>query len=66
VYFTTVRGENMKTQDTPFKLWLMRIYMEHKDEASTYGLPVCDAATYFRMYKFWLKREYKHQQQGVK
>ncbi len=51
----------MKPQDTPFKLWLMRIYMEHKEEASTYGFPVCDAATYFRSYKYWLKREYKHQ-----
>ena len=56
----------MKPTDTPFKLWLMRIYMEHKDEASTYGLPVCDAATYFRMYKYWLKREYKHQQGASK
>lgn len=51
----------MKRPDSNFKLWLMRIYMEHKDEASIYGLPVCDAATYFRMYKYWLKREYKHQ-----
>ena len=52
----------MKLQETPFKLWLMQIYMEHKDEASIYGLPTCDAKTYFRMYKYWLKREYKHQQ----
>jgi hypothetical protein len=52
----------MKIKDTPFKLWLMRTYMEHKDESSNYGLPVCDAATYFRVYKYWLKREYKHQQ----
>lgn len=51
----------MKNSESAFKLWLMRIYMEHKDEASTYGLPVCDAATYFRMYKYWLKREYRHQ-----
>jgi hypothetical protein len=50
----------MKT--TPFRLWLQRTYMEHKDEATTYGFPVCDAATYFRMYKFWLKREFRHQQ----
>ena len=49
-------------KETPFKLWLMRIYMDHNDEASSYGLQTCDAATYFRMYKYWLKREYKHQQ----
>lgn len=49
---------------TPFKLWLQRIYMEHKDEACTYGFEPCDAATYFRMYKYWLKREYRHQSEG--
>jgi len=48
---------------TPFKLWLQRMYMDHKDEANAYGFPTCDAATYFRMYKYWLKREYRHQQQ---
>ena len=50
----------MKT--TPFRLWLQRIYMEHKDEAVTLGFEPCDSDTYFRMYKFWLKREYRHQQ----
>lgn len=52
----------MKQHDTPFQIWLQRIYMDHKDEAQTYGLQTCDAATYFRMYKWWLKREYRHQQ----
>jgi hypothetical protein len=56
----------MAKLETPFQIWLQRIYMDHKDEATTYGLPVCDAATYFRMYKFWLKREYKHQQRTSK
>jgi hypothetical protein len=56
----------MKQSNSSFQIWLQRIYMDHKDEANTYGLPVCDAATYFRMYKWWLKREFKHQQQGVK
>jgi hypothetical protein len=49
-------------KSSPFRFWLQRIYMDHKDEAISYGLPVCDADTYFRMYKYWLKREYKHQQ----
>jgi hypothetical protein len=51
----------MKKSQRPFQIWLQKIYMEHKDEASTYGFEPCDAATYFRMYKYWLKREYKHQ-----
>ena len=49
----------MKT--TPFRAWLQRIYMEHKDEAVTLGFEPFDADTYFRMYKYWLKREYRHQ-----
>jgi hypothetical protein len=52
----------MKKANTPFEVWLQRIYMEHKDEAMEYGQPVSDATTYFRMYKWWLKREYRHQQ----
>jgi len=56
----------MKKQNSTFQLWLQRIYMEHKDEANSYGLQTCDSVTYFRMYKYWLKREYKHQRQGVK
>jgi len=54
----------MKT--TAFGVWLQRIYMEHKDEAQSYGLPTRDADTYFRMYKYWLKRKFKHQQVGSK
>jgi hypothetical protein len=52
----------MNRDPSSFRLWLQRTYMEHKDEATTYGFEPCDAATYFRMYKYWLKREYKHQQ----
>lgn len=45
-----------------FRLWLQRMYMDHKDEAISLGFPTCDADTYFRMYKYWLKREYRYQQ----
>jgi hypothetical protein len=55
---------HMTKDSTRFRLWLQRTYMEHKDEAVTYGFEPCDAATYFRMYKYWLRREYRHQQQG--
>jgi hypothetical protein len=49
-------------KQSPFRLWLQRIYMDHKDEAMELGFAPCDSNTYFRMYKYWLKREYKHQQ----
>ena len=49
-------------KNSPFRIWLQLIYMDHKDEATSLGLPTCDADTYFRMYKYWLKREYQHRQ----
>jgi hypothetical protein len=56
----------MKQPDSPFQIWLQRIYMDHKDEVQTYGISCYDAVTYFRQYKYWLKREYKHQQGLIK
>lgn len=52
----------MKKHNTPFQIWLQRIYMDHKDELASYGqsLPY-SAQEYFGRYKFWLKREYRHQ-----
>ena len=50
----------MKT--SAFRIWLQQIYMEHKDEAEALGFQTYDANTYFRTYRYWLKREFKHQQ----
>ena len=52
-------------KSTDFRRWVRRIYMDHKDEAMELGLLTCDADTYFRMYKYWLKREYRYQQAHV-
>jgi len=41
-------------------------WYEHVDELISYGLePQFTAQEYFDRYKFWLKREFKHQQ-GVR
>jgi len=38
-------------------------WFEHKDELESYGQPLLYTADqYFAKYKFWLKREYRHQQ----
>jgi predicted solute-binding protein len=39
------------------------MWMQHKDEYMELNLviPESDAQEYFRKYKYWLKREYKHQ-----
>jgi hypothetical protein len=49
-----------------FRNWCREKWYEHVDELISYGLePQLTAQEYFNRYKFWLKREYRHQQ-GVK
>ena len=45
-----------------FRVWCQDKWYEHKDELESYGqgLPYT-AQEYFNKYKYWLKREYKHQ-----
>jgi uncharacterized protein CbrC (UPF0167 family) len=46
-----------------FRHWCQEKWYEHQEEIAAYGQPVCyTAREYFLKYKFWLKREYKHQQ----
>jgi hypothetical protein len=49
-----------------FRAWLQEMWFQHKDEMESYcqGLPY-SSKEYFVRYKYWLKREYRHQQ-GVK
>jgi len=46
-----------------FRHWIQEMWMQHKDEYMELNLviPESDAQEYFRKYKYWLKREYKHQ-----
>jgi hypothetical protein len=45
-----------------FRRWCHEKWFEHKDELAFYGQPLSyDSAHYFSKYKYWLKREYKHQ-----
>jgi hypothetical protein len=50
-----------------FRHWCQEKWYEHKDELASYGqsLPYT-TQEYFNRYKFWLKREFKHQQQDSK
>jgi len=46
-----------------FRAWLQNLWMENKDEhAEAHELPL-SLDEYIRRYKWWLKREYRHQQQ---
>ena len=46
----------------PFRIWLNNIWMSNKDEHAEAGELALPLEEYFRRYKWWLKREYKHQQ----
>lgn len=49
-----------------FRRWLQERWYEHLTELESYGMPAqYDLKEYFAKYKYWLKREYRHQQ-GVK
>ena len=45
-----------------FRNWLQEKWFEHKDEYMELGIaiPESNLEEYFRRYKWWLKREYKH------
>ena len=45
-----------------FRSWCYEKWYEHQAELEAYGQPLPHTAKeYFNKYKFWLKREYKHQ-----
>ncbi len=48
---------------TGFRTWLQEMWMQHKDEYADLHIPIpeSDLTEYFRKYKYWLKREYRHQ-----
>lgn len=50
----------------PFRIWLNNIWMENKDEHAEVGELALPLAEYFQRYKWWLKREYKFQQNQSK
>jgi hypothetical protein len=47
---------------TAFRLWVQRIWMDNCDERLTVGQDPVTISQYWNTYKYWLKREYKHQQ----
>ena len=45
-----------------FRTWGYEMWMKHKEELEAYGQPLpYTSQEYFAKYKYWLKREYKHQ-----
>ena len=46
-----------------FRPWLQEMWFNHLDELMSLGLrpPKYALKEYFEKYKYWLKREYRHQ-----
>ena len=50
-------------KNSTFRNWLQEMWMKHKEECYDWHVPLSESnlEEYFRKYKYWLKREYKHQ-----
>jgi hypothetical protein len=51
---------------SPFRMWCHNLWVANTEERSEMGVDRIDMQEYFKRYKFWLKREYKHQQTASK
>lgn len=51
---------------TDFRNWLRKIWLENCDEHREFGELPFTMQEYFQKYKYWLKREYKHQRSESK
>jgi hypothetical protein len=47
-----------------FRAWLKEMWYNHVDELMSLGMlpPRYNLKDYFQRYRWWLKREYRHQQ----
>jgi hypothetical protein len=59
---TTVGG-SMENSD--FRRWLHELWLRNCDERFEYHELPYTQQEYFQQYKYWLKREYKHQKSMV-
>jgi hypothetical protein len=50
-----------KPLSSPFRHWVNELWMENREERLLYGEEPATIAQYWERYKYWLKREYKHQ-----
>ncbi len=50
-------------KNSPFRIWCTEMWFKHQDECQNWGQTseFARASDYLRVYRFWLKREYRHQ-----
>lgn len=52
-----------KKEPSNFRLWVQNLWYENCDEHYAHKEPSYSIQEYFQKFKYWLKREYRHQQQ---
>jgi hypothetical protein len=50
-------------KQSKFRHWVHELWLQNTDEHLAYRELPYTQEEYFRMYKYWLKREFKHQRQ---
>lgn len=51
-------------QSSRFKLWVQKIWIDNCEERLTYNENPTTMKHYWNTYKWWLRREYRHQQKA--
>ena len=52
---------DQKNRAKSFRLWVQQVWYENCEEHLTYGEDPYKLQEYWNKYKWWLKREYRHQ-----
>jgi hypothetical protein len=52
-------------QPSKFRLWVQKIWYENSEEHLTFNENPYTIKEYWERYKYWLKREFKHQQSKI-
>jgi hypothetical protein len=47
---------------SPFRLWVQRLWYQNCEEHLIFGEQPYKMKDYWNQYKWWIKREFKHQQ----
>ena len=52
----------MDLKDSRFRLWVNQLWVENREERLIYGEEPATIKQYWHAYKWWIRREYRHQE----
>lgn len=58
-----MRAFGLKMKTSAFRTWVRELWYENCDEHFQANIPKYTHEEYFQKFKWWLKREYKHQKE---